>query len=273
MARRRCFGKIGGQSVCEVTPLLYQCIPKRRHKVRTVADGLAGNSWAHDIQGILGLHEIGQYLLLWQAVCHTTLTSESDRLLWRWTANGIYSARSCYAASFQGSTHCPSWQLVWKSWVPPRVKFFHWLAAQDRCWTTERLGRRGLQHHPRCLHCDQAMETIQHLFLACPFARQTWHIILDWLHIPAPIPNQESTVMEWWLRAKELTPPAHLKALKSIALLVPWMLWKHRNACVFDNTTPSLELLVDRIKDEIQCWAKAGAQGLRVVLPTTWDVH
>lgn len=53
--------------------------------------------------------------------------------------------------------------------------------------------------------------------------------------------------MEWWLRAKEHTPPAHRKALKSIALLVPWMIWKHRNACVFDNATPSIESLVDRI--------------------------
>uniref|UniRef100_A0A453RW37 Reverse transcriptase domain-containing protein n=1 Tax=Aegilops tauschii subsp. strangulata TaxID=200361 RepID=A0A453RW37_AEGTS len=74
---------IGGQSVGEIAPLLYQCIPKRRRKARTVAEGLAGNSWAHDIQGVLGLHEIGQYLLLWQAVCHTILTNEPDRLLWR----------------------------------------------------------------------------------------------------------------------------------------------------------------------------------------------
>ena len=238
-----------------------------------MAEGLAGNSWAHDIQGVLGLHEIGQYLLLWQAVCHTIVTNEPDRLLWRWTTNGIYSARSCYAASFQGSTRSHSWKLVWKSWAPPRVKKFHWLAAQDRCWTAERLARRGLQHHPRCLLCDQALETIQHLLLTCPFARQTWHIVLDWLIIPVQIPDQEHTVTEWWLSAKELAPPAHRKALKSIALLVPWMLWKHRNACVFDNATPSIESLVDRIKDEARCWAKAGAQGLRVVLPTTWDVH
>ena len=123
---------------------------------------------------------------------------------------------------------------------------------------------------PACVFCDQALETIQHLLLTCPFARQTWHLVLDWLHIPVQIPDQEHTVTEWWLGAKELAPPAHRKALKSIALLVPWMLW---NACVFDNATPSIESLVVRIKDEARCWAEAGAQGLRVVLPTTWDVH
>lgn len=91
---------INGQSVLDLAPLLYPCILKQRCKARTVAEGLANNTWARDIQGTLGLHEIGQYLLLWQAVSHITLSNEPDRLLWRWTANGRYSAQSCYAASF-----------------------------------------------------------------------------------------------------------------------------------------------------------------------------
>lgn len=168
---------------------------------------------------------------------------------------------------------CYSWKLIWKSWAPPRVKFFHWLANQDRCWTAERLARHGLQHHPRCLLCDQAPETLRHLPLDCPFARQAWHEVLAWLRIPAPTPNQEPTLMDWWLHAKGNTPPILRKALKSIALLVPWMIWKHRNSCVFDNARPSLHTLVDRIKDAARSWAEAGATGLRVVLPQSWDVH
>lgn len=125
-------------------PLLYQCIPKQRRKTRTVADGLNGNTWARDIQGTIGIHEIGQYLMLWQAIQHFTLSEETDRLLWRWTTSATYSTQSCYAATFQGSTCRHSWKLIWKSWAPPRVKFFHWLAYQDRCWTATRLASRGL---------------------------------------------------------------------------------------------------------------------------------
>ena len=116
---------INGQSVLDIAPLLHQCIPKQRRKTRTMADGLNGNTWARDIQGTIGIHEIGQYLMLWQAIQHFTLTEEPDRLLWRWTASATYSAQSCYAATFQGSTRCHSWRPIWKSWVPPRVKFFH----------------------------------------------------------------------------------------------------------------------------------------------------
>lgn len=98
-----------------------------------------------------------------------------------------------------------------------------------------------------------------------PFARQTWHTILTWLRIPAPAPEHEPNIMDWWLRAKDATPSTQHKALQSIALLVPRMLWKHRNACVFDHARPSIDELVDKIKDEALCWAKAGTQGLRVV--------
>uniref|UniRef100_A0A453F1H1 Uncharacterized protein n=1 Tax=Aegilops tauschii subsp. strangulata TaxID=200361 RepID=A0A453F1H1_AEGTS len=80
-------------------------------------------------------------------------------------------------------------------------------------------------------------------------------------------------MMDWWLRAKAQTPPTLHKALQSITLLAPWMIWKQRNECVFDNARPSMDVLVDRIKDEAKCWAQAGEQGLRVVLPAPWDVH
>uniref|UniRef100_A0A453I5E3 Reverse transcriptase zinc-binding domain-containing protein n=1 Tax=Aegilops tauschii subsp. strangulata TaxID=200361 RepID=A0A453I5E3_AEGTS len=97
------------------------------------------------------------------------------------------------------------------------------------------LAHPGLQHHPRCLLCDQEPETIRHLLLECPFARKAWHEVLAWLRIPAPIPNCEPSLMDWWKHAKENTPLILHKALKSVALLVPWMVWKPRNSCVLDN--------------------------------------
>lgn len=171
----------------------------------------------------------------------TTLSATPDQLRWKWTAGGTYSAKSCYLATFQGSMTSYSWKLIWKNWAPPRVKFFHWLADQDRCWTGERLARHGLQHNPRCPLRDQAVETIHHLLLECPFARQTWHEILAWLRMTAPAPDQERSLMDWWLRAKQNTPKPLRKGLGSITLLTPWMLWKHRNDCVFEGPSPGGE--------------------------------
>lgn len=80
---------LNGWSVDELMPALYSCIPKRRRKVRTVAEGLHGNAWARDIHGVLSIHEIGQYLQLWHLTQSTTLTDTPDQLISKSTANGI----------------------------------------------------------------------------------------------------------------------------------------------------------------------------------------
>uniref|UniRef100_A0A453NW26 Uncharacterized protein n=1 Tax=Aegilops tauschii subsp. strangulata TaxID=200361 RepID=A0A453NW26_AEGTS len=51
------------------------------------------------------------------------------------------------------------------------------------------------------------------------------------------------------------------------------MIWKQRNACVFGGAQPFITELTARIREEATLWVRAGATGLGVVLPTTWDVH
>jgi hypothetical protein len=264
---------IQGRSIRELAPLLYECIPKRRRRTRTVADGLQGHSWARDIHGTLGVHEIGQYLRIWMAIEHTTLGEEPDTLLWKWTASGTYTAKSCYFASFHGSTTSPTWRMIWKCWAPPRVKFFHWLADLDRCWTADRLARRGLPHHTTCPLCNQEPETMRHLIIGCPFARQVWHEIIAWLRLPCAAPSRDATLLDWWQGSRQHVPKPMRKGLSSMALLIPWMVWKQRNDCVFEGAQPSVTARICLIKDEARLWARAGALGLRILLPTTWDVH
>ncbi|XP_044983690.1 uncharacterized protein LOC123450584 [Hordeum vulgare subsp. vulgare] len=211
---------------------------QHRRKLRTVADGLQAHNWARDIHGVLGIQEVGQYLQLWHKIEHTTLYNEPDHLLWKWTASGTYTAQSAYKATFHGSMSCDAWKLTWKCWAPPRVRFFHWLAQLDRCWTADRLARRGLQHPPRCPLCDQEPETMHHLLLDCPFSRQVWHEALAWLRMPCHPPDGEESLNAWWTTARQTTPKLMRKGLASMTLLVPWMTWKHRNGCVFDRGPP-----------------------------------
>lgn len=146
--------------------------PQERRKLRTVADGFHANQWARDIHGTVGIQEIGKYLQLWHKIERTTLSTEPGCLTWKWSASSIYSAKSAYLATFHSSTACDTWKLTWKCWALPRLRFFHWLANLDRCWTADRLARRGLQHPARCPLCNQAPETMHHLLPAGPFSRQ-----------------------------------------------------------------------------------------------------
>lgn len=42
----------------------------------------------------------------------------------------------------------------------------------------------------------------------------------------------------------------------------PWILWKHRNACVFDRSPPNPQVVIQAFKDEDHFWQFAGAKGL-----------
>lgn len=158
-------------------------------------------------------------------------------LIWKWADSGTYTAKSCYQAQFHGSTASSSWKLTWKTWAPPRVKFFCWLACMDRC-----------------LLCDQILETMHHLILACPFSRQVWHEVLARLRMTCQPPNDGDTSLDdWWRKARQLTPKPLRKGLDSITLLTPWLICKHCNSCVFDRARPSVRDLVKAIFDEALC--------------------
>ena len=56
---------------------------------------------------------------------------------------------------FVGSITFEPWKRLWKSWAPNKCKTFVWLAIRNRCWTADRLQKRGLPHLERCPLCDQ----------------------------------------------------------------------------------------------------------------------
>ena len=91
-----------------------------------------------------------------------------------------------------------------------------------------------------------------------------------WLHCaPALSGIQKLQPALVALRERQLTPKPMHKGLATATLLVPWMLWKHRNDCIFDRGRLSVHALLTKIKEEATLWASAGALGLRAVIHQT----
>ena len=61
-----------------------------------------------------------------------------------------------------------------------------------------------------------------------------------------------------WLAEKHGTNGWHKKDLHTVFLLTLWELWKHRNAIVFDGASPSLGVLLGRVRSEGRMWSIAG---------------
>lgn len=140
-----------------------------------------------------------------------------------------------------GRTIFRPWERIWKSWAPAKCRFFLWLVAHKRCWTSDRLARRGLPHPEQCPLCDQADETIDHLLVACVFSRQFWYYFLRQvgLHSLAPQPS-DTSFDDWWENASTATSGLTQKGLNSLIVLGAWVIWNHRNRCVFDGAVPNI---------------------------------
>ncbi|KAM3404714.1 hypothetical protein ACQJBY_007677 [Aegilops geniculata] len=217
----------------------------------------------------MGAAAATEYVDLWRRVQSIQPSAEPDRISWKWTDNGIYTASSAYKALFHGSTASPFWHLIWRSWAPDSAKFFLWLASMDRCWTAERRALHGLPHDPLCKLCGQELESLDHLLARCVFSRITWHEILPWCRLPIPTPCSTNAFFDWWCKTNNTAPASSCKGINSLVALTAWSIWKHRNAAVFDNARPSNDDLARTIKDEARLWARVGATKLASIIPVT----
>jgi len=160
-----------GCSIENQAPNVFKSVPPRQRKSRTVNEALHELTWVSDIRGALGWQGLAEYLQLWDELVDFVVNDLEDIHHWMFDTSGTFSTRSAYRAFFVGSIGFEPWKRLWKSWAPNKCKTFVWLAIRNRCWTADRLQKRGLPHPVRCPLCDQEEETIQQLLTTCVFAR------------------------------------------------------------------------------------------------------
>jgi hypothetical protein len=76
-------------------------------------------------------------------------------------------------------------KYIWKMKVPLKIKIFMWFLHKKVILTKDNLAKRNWQGCVKCCFCDQD-ETIQHLFISCPFTKMIWRIIYMAFNIPPP---------------------------------------------------------------------------------------
>jgi len=212
---------LDGKSIQSLAPSLSASVSRRRANRRSVKDALDNDLWLEDIQGEITIDALWEYLELWNIINAVELQQGiPDKHIWRLSSSGQYTAQSAYEAQFQGAIRFEPYARIWKTWAPPKCRFFMWLVAHNRCWTADRLARRGLPHPARCPLCDQEEENIQHLLIGCVFARHFWYSILHYasLSVLAPQPS-DIALNDWWRKVENCVDSEVHKGLNSIIIL------------------------------------------------------
>jgi hypothetical protein len=254
---------LNGAPPKDLAPLIFSA---SKRKNRTVRDALDNQNWVADIAvQAFTVDHMEQYIRLWELVSNVNLTPETDdAIVWTLTPNGCYSAKSAYKAQFMAALPCPFGNIVWKTWAPPKCRFFAWLAVQNRLWTADRLAKRGWPHPTTCQLCRCCPETARHLLFECRFSKRIWNAAASWLSCPDLIRclgTGRPKVLEYW-QAIARTPTSSTKGLRTAIVLIAWEIWKERNERVFNNKSSLPSEIMRRIREEGKDWILAGAKGL-----------
>ena len=228
-------------------------------------------AWVHKINPStdLTVGHIVQFVDLWVRLLGIQLQMDvDDDITWKFEANGEYSAGSAYRAQFLGSTSTVMNKTIWKVWAPPKVKFFSWLAIQNRIWTADRLQKRGWENCGLCALCRRANETSGHLFFKCQFILCIWRMVKAWLGLGALEMNRwgtERNIKCWWTSMSKPNT-TNRKAMASLTMLVCWVIWNERNARVFQKKSTPPHYILKLIQEEARTWVTAGARHLSIIM-------
>lgn len=206
-----------------------------------------------------------------KALSEITLTRDEDKLIWRWSTQGTYSANSVYRAMVEGGKTRWSFNEIWKGWAPPKVQLHLYLLLQDRILTREVLVRRGFQCESQCATCNSGlMESAIHLVYHCSYAQKVWSRIEDkWgsCLVDRDMRVPDSVQALWsasWLKVKRSGAMSKKEwAVRMMGVL--WHLWRQRNDKIFRNKSVPAKVLANNAWSDSNLWLRycGGTQNVR----------
>jgi hypothetical protein len=72
-------------------------------KNNTVAVDLQNQNWTRGLWRMGTAEEMAEFVMLWGKLQEVHLVDRPDEIKWRWSAQGVYSAKSAYCVQFSGS--------------------------------------------------------------------------------------------------------------------------------------------------------------------------
>ncbi|KAJ1692355.1 hypothetical protein LUZ63_009053 [Rhynchospora breviuscula] len=175
------------------------------------------------------------------------LTQGNDHLIWRWNANGNYTASSVYRTLIlAGKTTFPL-KNIWKLKVTPSIKCFLILLAHGRILTQDSLQRRGIAFEENCVLCDQQLlETPSHLFFSCPISNEIWRYLSNRTGFNLPQMNDSCINILVKLFQSAGTDSFH----STIIATACWAIWLERNNRCFRGEFRGTSAVQDWIVSE-----------------------
>ena len=235
-------------------------------------------SWNFNFRRNLTDYEIEDLERLMRSIdCMNLSTSASNARSWSLLPSGLFTVKSFFTALSQTPDSSPLFpsKFVWKSQVPFKVKAFVWLVAHKKVNTNDLLQLR--RPHKAlspdiCKLCMGQGESADHLFLHCSVTLGLWHRLfqlarMEWVPLKS-ISDMMFINYKGFGKSKR-----GLVLWQNACITLIWVVWRERNARIFEDKARNSENLWDSIHFIASFWAfcSAGFKGIPLnVLQLDW---
>ncbi|CAA7019717.1 unnamed protein product [Microthlaspi erraticum] len=216
------------------TPLKPLGPPNLQDKDATVASLINASGW--DKQKIEDLipHHLPQIMSI-----RPSLKGAQDCYVWIPSKSGDYTVKTGYHISRSlreqpaGNIHTTiNWNAdIWLGHLSLKIKLFLRKILHKALPMGENLLNRGLLDSACCIHCGE-LETDEHLFFRCEFARKVWALAPFSKTIDLTSINFEASVTV--LKRLICLPPTGISS-GPLSPWIFWTIWSARNHRLFEN--------------------------------------
>jgi hypothetical protein len=217
---------LGNRPLADQYPSLYSII---RNKNVTVATTLATTPLNIGFRRSLTRGRWDRWIHLVERLMHIQLNSSNDIFKWNLVESGKFSVKSMYLDMLNDNTIFLK-KYLWKMKVPLEIKIFMWFVYRKEILTKDNLKKRNWQGSTSCCFCDHE-ETVQHLFIECPFAKIIWTIVHIALNITPP--SIINHLFGTWLNGISKSEKVNIRV--GVCALI-WTIWHVRNEFIFNES-------------------------------------
>uniref|UniRef100_A0A0A9ASZ9 Reverse transcriptase zinc-binding domain-containing protein n=1 Tax=Arundo donax TaxID=35708 RepID=A0A0A9ASZ9_ARUDO len=100
---------IQGQAPKEIAATLFKLAWRKN---LMVGNSLTGRKWMRGLRRISTDTECREFIALWTLLHEFQLTDQPDKISWRFSAGGNYSAQSAYRFQFKGTYPDHEWHQI-----------------------------------------------------------------------------------------------------------------------------------------------------------------
>ena len=177
------------------------------------------------------------------------MSDEADTFVWKLTDSGKFTVKSMYEDLMNGHTVYLH-KFLWKLKLPLKIKIFMWFLSKKVLLTKDNLVKRKWKGCTKCSFCG-AEETVEHLFLSCPFAQLVWRVVYSTYNIPPP--TNIKNMFGNWLNGMDKQTKARIRIGVSA---ICWSIWNCRNNLVFNRSSNfHIMQVIHMTAHWIQLWA------------------